>query len=684
MKNGVREFLFGIVVTFSLTLATLGQETVTIAEVQGDKAMSPMENKQVTVRGILTAKKNNGIFIQTPDDKIDSNPLTSEGLFVYLSKENPFDGEIGDLVEATGQVQEYRPRTENYGFTITELGGRTSVKKLSSKNPLPAPITLTSSDLVSNKLDTLERYEGMRVKVDTLIVVGPTGGYTASERNKYTTSSDGAFFGVLPGVARPMREAGVEFFYHRAQKLADSVPYFDTNPEMIRVDSDAQVGAKAIDVTAGATVKNLTGVMDYSFRRYTLVVDAFNPPTVEGNRTYIAVSPAADRQMTVASFNIENFFDDEKNSDASGETVYPKEYFKTRLNKASLAIRKVLAMPDVIGVEEVENLKTLKKLAAKINADVVADGKPDPKYDAFLEEGNDGRGIDSGFLVKTTKIKVLETKQLAKGESLKFSDTAGDASLFDRPPFLIRVQAIDDKQSEPFAVTVIVNHLKSYLGIDGDKSARDGERVREKRKQEAEWLANFVAERAKELPDENLIVCGDMNAYLFPDGYNDLIGTLKGKPDQKVTNPSKTFATGLYDLADFMADPKNKYSYVHDGSMQVLDHILINKHLLKWSEGRLKFGYARLNADFPVAWSGDDTRPERLSDHDAPVVFLALDPPPLKVPPTTTGNEVPQAGVTTRSVQTPSITAPADEPPPIPAATPKPPPAVMPTPKPTP
>jgi len=41
----------------------------------------------------------------------------------------------------------------------------------------------------------------------------------------------------------------------------------------------------------------------------------------------------------------------------------------------------------------------------------------------------------------------------------------------------------------------------------------------------------------------------------------------------------------------------------------------------------VKLGYARLDADFPMIYTADDTRPERLSDHDPPVVFLPLDPP---------------------------------------------------------
>ena len=621
-----RQYFCVALALLSLSFVVSAQNLVTIAAVQGEKAHSPLENQQVLVHGIVTARNRNGIFIQTPDADVDKNPATSEGVFVYIGQNGSFDGSIGDMVEVSATVQEFKPRAESYGFTTTELG-KATIKVISSKNALPAPILLTMGDLNPQKLDIMERYEGMRVKVDTLVVVGPTGGRTNDKTGIAT--SDGVFFGTLPGVARPIREPGVDYFVHRGNVLAQTVPYFDTNPEMLRVDSDAQIGSKPIDVTAGAVVKNLIGVIDYSFRHYTLLIDAATPPTVEGNKTFVKVSPAGEREMTIAAFNIENFFDDEKNSsNVANELVLSKETFQRRLNKASLAIRNVLSMPDLIGVVEVENLKALNKLAAKINADAVADGKPDPKYEAYLEEGNDMRGIDSGFLVKSTKVKMIETKQLSKDAKLDFEGGSGDSSLFDRPPFLIRVQVIDAKSQAPLAVTAIVNHFKSYLGIESEK---DGPRVRQKRKQEAEWLANFIVERQKANPDERLLVCGDFNAFLYNDGFNDLIGTLKGKPDQTVLVPSKTYATGLFDLANSVRELANRYSYVHDGSMQVLDHILINGKL---AERISKFGFARLDADFPVAYSNDGTRPERLSDHDAPVAFFNLDPPAAKLPTT--------------------------------------------------
>jgi predicted extracellular nuclease len=291
-------------------------------------------------------------------------------------------------------------------------------------------------------------------------------------------------------------------------------------------------------------------------------------------------------------------------------------------------------MPDIIGVSEVENLKVLRKLADQINSDAVAAGQPDPKYVGHLEEGNDGRGIDVGYLVKSTKLKVIEVVQLAKDQvfaGVSAGVTVG-GNVFDRPPLMIRVEAIDASNAKPLALTIVVNHFKSYGGISDEK---DGPAVRAKRRSQAEWLAKWVDDRQKADATEKILICGDLNSFQFNDGYNDLVGILKGKSDPNVLSPSKTaYATGLVALVDRI-EPKTRYSYSFDGSAQVLDHILVNKAA---GQRVLKFGYSRGNADFPDVWAGDATRPERISDHDAPVVYLSLDEPK----PTATPKPTPQ------------------------------------------
>ncbi len=597
--------------------ATANFAQTPISQIQGGVYRSTFDGKQVTTRGIVTAIVRRGFYIQTPDAEIDGNPKTSEGIYVFTNQDAP-NVSLGNLVEVSGTLSEYTPRAERYFLPLTEIT-KPTIKVISKDNPLPNPIILTNAELnPQGKIDQMERFEGMRVKVELLNVVAPTGGRVNEKTGEAT--SDGVFFGVIAGTPRPFREAGIDVLTMIVDKLPQTISYFDMNPELLRIDSDSQTGSKPIDVTSGATLKNLTGVVDYAFKSYTILVDANNLPMVEGNKTFVLASSAGEREVTVGSFNLENFFDDENNSsDVDKETTYPKEVFQKRLTKASLAIRKVLSSPDVLGIIEVENLKVLQKLADKINADTVSEGKPNPKYEAFLEDGNDIRGIDSGFLVKTSKVKTVETKQLAKDEKLVTEGAQSFEKLFDRPPFLLRAEVVDAKTNQTFAFTTIINHFKSYRGIDDPK---DGNRVQNKRRLEAEWLAKFIAERAVANPTERLIVVGDFNAFQFNDGYNDLIGILKGKSEPKVVTPSTTsFQTGLVNLADYI-DAKNRYSYVFGGNAQVLDHILVNKPA---RERALKFGYARLDADFPAIYRNDATRPERLSDHDAPIFYMSLD-----------------------------------------------------------
>ncbi len=366
----------------TLSLAVSAQDIVTIAAVQGDKQQSPFDGKQVTVRGIVTAILKSGFYMQTPDSDADKNPNTSEGIYVY-GRDSVGSVSIGDLAEVSGTVKEYAKKEESSIFPTTEIS-RPAVKVISKNNPLPTPIVLTSADLdPSGKLDQMEKFEGMRVRAD-IVAVGPTGAFT-ERKTGVVTSSNGVFYATLQSAPRPFREPGVEVLKTIELKLPKTIPVFDMNPEMLHIASSAQIGAKPLDVTAGATIKGLTGVIQYGANDvlpfggrdgYTFLVDAANPPAVENMKAFVAVSAAREREVTVGSFNIENFFDDDENSKRiTSEAILPKEVFKNRLNKVSLAIRNVLAMPDVLGIVEVENLKVMQKIAAKISTDAIAAGQ---------------------------------------------------------------------------------------------------------------------------------------------------------------------------------------------------------------------------------------------------------------------------------------------------------------------
>lgn len=623
--------LFLIVSVFVSNAAA--QKDRAIGEVQGDKIVSPFDKESVRLTGIVTARTRSGFFLQTPDDKIDGNAETSEGIFVFTKSEPGGDATIGNLVSVTGMVTEYRPKAETASLPITELSmmkSRDTLEVISKNNALPKPIVLTTADFAKNQIDQLEKYEGMRVAIDTLTVVAPTRGRI--DHKTETIVSDGNFYGVIKGVRRPFREAGMDYydiaFYSEKdkEKLKKDVPkisIFDSNPETIRVDSAEQLGAPTMDVSARTEIKNLVGVLHYGFQKYTLLPDADGKPVVVNVVKPAPLPAPTERQFSIAATNIETLVDDADDPNVKEDIVSP-DGFQKRLGKISRAVRDYMQTPDIVAVIEAENLSVLKRLAEKINADAVAAGKPNPKYEGFLIEGSDGRGIDSGFLVKTARVSVTATKQLGKDEKYKNPVSGNEDILNDRPALLLEATITDPKTNQPFAVTVIVNHLKSYRDIDDEKKAPN---VRMKKRLQAEYLAKFVAERQKANANERILLVGDFNAFQFSDGILDVIGTITGKPAAKdaVLNASEDLVNpDLTNLVNLIK-PDQQYSYLFDGNAQVLDHFLVNEALKKYLAG---FGYVRLNADFPEIYRGDASRVERFSDHDPAIGYFSFDEKP--------------------------------------------------------
>lgn len=397
----------------------------------------------MTVTGVVTGLKSKGFFMQTPDAQVDGNPATSEGIFAFTSSPLPAGAAIGNSVAVTGTVTEFVPSQNPNSPPITEMSNSPSVTLLSTGNPLPVPITLTVAHTnPTGSIEQLEGFECMRVFVSSLTATSPTDGFT-SEANA-TGSSDGTFYAVITGIARPFREPGIEVPFPLPTGSPCCVPRFDANPERLRVDSDAQPGAIAINVTTGAIITNVTGPLDYGFRTYTILPDAATPPGVYGIISAIPVPiPAAD-EFTVGSFNMERFYD--TSDGPGGDVVLTTTAYNNRLNKASLAIRNVMRMPDIIGIEEMENLTVLQDVANKVNNDAVAAGDPNPLNSAHLVEGNDVGGIDVGFLVKTSRVAVLSVVQ--EGKDATYTEPGGGMALLNDRPSLVLTANISAPTTE--------------------------------------------------------------------------------------------------------------------------------------------------------------------------------------------------------------------------------------------
>lgn len=605
-----------------------------IHDIQGNGATSPYANQLVYTTGIVTGRKNNGFFLQAPDAEADADPATSEGIFVFTSIAPPAAAAVGNQVRVGGTLIEYVPSADPNQLPLTEIGGNATVSLLSTGNPLPAPVALSTTFPDPNgPLDQLERLEGMRVTAASLTVVAPTQGNT-SEPNA-TGTSNGILNAVITGIARPFREPGIQAPDPApAGGSIPPIPRWDFNPELLTIDSDTLGGAAfVLDLAAGAVIEGLTGPLDYGFRRYTILRDpAVAIATTTGPAPRAARAANAD-EFTIAGYNLERFFDT-VNDPTTGEPVLTASAFANRLGKASLAVRDYLNAPDILATVEVENLTTLQTLASKINGDAVAAGQPDPQYVAYLEEGNDVGGIDVGFLVKTAevgagiaRVQVIGVTQ--QGKDVTWTEPSGTVSLLnDRPPLVLDAVVHYADGRTPYPVTVIAVHQRSLNDVDSVEPSGPttlGERVRLKRQHQAEYLATLIQQMQAADPARRIVTLGDFNAFAFNDGLADTMNVVSGTPtpDDQTAVPGDGIDLVDPDLVNLgVLEPADeRYSFVFGGNAQTLDHVLANEEMILASTA---FGldHARINADFPEIARNDATSPSRLSDHDPVVAYF--------------------------------------------------------------
>jgi uncharacterized protein len=599
--------------TLTLTVADPAPCNVTrlIGDIQGTGATSALVGQTVTTSGIVTGVRSNGFFIQsTPPG--DSNPATSDGIWVFTSSAPSGAAVVRNLVCVSGRVAEFGGQTEiDTPNTFATASAQT----------LPDPVALTAADLNPNgPIDQLEKYSGMRVTVPSLTVTGPTEGSLVE--STATATSTGQYWGVVTGTARPFRGPGIDVHDTLPAGTPVNVPRWNGGPQILQVYGQGQSGATLLDVAAGATVTNLTGVLSYFSPQYEILPDPGNAPGVSGNNpATLALPDKTASEITIANVNLQRFYNTVGDPLGVGTPVLlTPAAFANRLNKVSLGIRNVLRLPDIIGVEEVQDLVTLQAIATKVNTDA---GAANPGYTAYLAEGNDIGQINVGFLVKST-VTVVDVTQY--GKNIQFiSPNDGAVSLLnDRPPLVMRVRVSQAGSNVSVPLTIILNHLRSLNGINSTAaSGSNGLYVRAKRRTQAEYVANLVQSRQAADPTERIVVMGDLNAYEFSDGYVDVVGTIKGVPapaDQVVLASNPLVSPPLTAVTD-LESPATRYSYTFNGAAQELDHFLLNSQAVTLFS-RVAIG--RIGADYPEIYRNDPNRPERVTDHDWPMIYLTV------------------------------------------------------------
>lgn len=170
---------------------------IRISDIQGAGHISPYNGKTVSnVAGIVTAVAARGFYMQDPNP--DASDLTSEGIFVFTNSAPTVA--VGDAIEVSGTVTEFRPGGNSNNLTTTEITSP-SITKLSSGNPLPAATILgkggraiptqiidndtkgnietgtTTFDPAQDGIDFYESLEGMLVQINNPVTTSPTNDF---------------------------------------------------------------------------------------------------------------------------------------------------------------------------------------------------------------------------------------------------------------------------------------------------------------------------------------------------------------------------------------------------------------------------------------------------------------------------------------------------------------------------
>jgi hypothetical protein len=555
------------------------------------------------VTGLRTSGSSKGYWIQDPSP--DTNPATSEGLFVFTSGAPTVA--VGDSVLVSGKVSDFYPLSSGdtvaatSNLSTTELG-TTTVIVLSHGNPLPAPIVLTPTTVPNtyapnlgganiestpitpsrSALDYYESVEGMRVEVDNARVVGPSDSFG----EQYVTTKPDQDVSYRGGTLLTGENATPS---GRLEVVANN----GTNPQV-------NVG----DVFTGATI----GEIDWSqFGGYLISADTLG--AVQHNNLAPVVATAQPKgQLSIATYNVENLAPSDPDS---------------KFSALASGVVTNLAKPDIVALEEVQDNdgatddgvvaadQTLTKL---VNA-IVAVGGPhydwreiDPVNDQ--DGGEPGGNIRVAFLYNPARVTFVDSGASSVARATTATQVVkkkGEPSLTLSPGRIDPQNPVWASSRKPLVgqfsfngkdVFVIANHFDAKLG-DQNADGRfqfPAQSSAIQRSGQAQVEHDFVNQILAIDKKADVVVVGDLNDYQFSPALKSLVtGTADG--------------TGPATLTDLITTlPANQqYTYDFDGISEVLDHILVTKGV-----GGITYQVVHINSEYA----------NQTSDHDPQVVHL--------------------------------------------------------------
>lgn len=529
--------------TFSFTVVK--SEQVRIHDIQGKSHVSPYDGKTVrNVEGVVTALDKYGFYME--DAQPDNDSATSEGIYVYKKDANVA---IGDLVQVDGEVEEfigpgYAEKFET-DLAITEIKASRAVVKEKNQQ-LPPAVVLGENgvkipdqiidndgfgvfDSNEDAIDFYESLEGMRVTMQTPKIIAPQ-----KNGNLYVTVANGSDK-VVTKYGTPLLDEN------------------QFNPERLSLKVSRDYVAKVGDQFTG----DITGVVGYDYGAYRISPVTELPSITDGGFKQVGanIQPRLGK-LTVATYNIENF------------SANKKETSDEKVKSLAYSIKYNLKMPDIIGVQEMQDNNgavndgtTDASLSAKRIIDAVQEIRG-PKYEYVevaplnnQDGGAPGANIRVGFFYNPSRVKLAEKPKLLETNPTRIGQ---DNPLFESTRKPLAAEFTFQGQN----IVVVSNHLNSKLG-DATPFGKIQPLVfksEEKRIQLAQEVNSFVKGIQKKDANAPVVVVGDMNDFEFSKPLQALKGDV------------------MKDMLETVSKD-NRYTYIHEGNAQVLDHILVTNNI---------------------------------------------------------------------------------------------------------
>ena len=593
----------------------------------------------VSVSGIVVGVMSTGdyagtVYISEPSSSWDSLVATAEGMPVFnvaaLNSSCAVVGNtitvVGDVVESTAVVPADVTAAATPGTGITP----TSCTVTSTGGTMTQSIGLGST---LNSFGGALEYTGMTTTA-TFYAVAPTSGILAEATE--TQTSSGQFWATLSSNTATnnhlFRSAGIAKDEYVPSSAPSTVATWAGNPQRILIDTTT-FGGSPVNITVGQTITCTVGsgikvgatsgigLIDYTLGYARLLIFPTSVCTVGGTVATSTSAIADSTHFHVGTLDLDRFYS--TTAATTGSVAVSSAAYTRRLTKAAHAIVDALGTPDILSLQEIQDLPTLNDVA---NAVTLLGGT---FYIPYLTQGNDPNSLNLGFLVNSATVLTDSVTQV-EASSTYSTASGSSAVLWERPPLVLKAEFV--RVGKNYPVTVIDAHLTPRDNI-GDATL--GPDVRAHRAAQATDLSALI--QSYQDAGQNVVLAGNLNSFEFSDGYVDVTGILDGTPaaETAVTLYEPTGTTAA--LTDFalQVTSTSRYNYIERGDAELLEHIMASATVSDTSTASASLAsyvsevtQPHFTADFDQVDANDATTPAGLTPHDGFVVAFTIPPVP--------------------------------------------------------